>query len=159
MDYSGKFGNEGCNEGLVDPTFQYIKVNNGVNTEASYPYEAMEGICRFNRSNVNATDTVSITIICVFHLLFCLFKGFVKLPRGNETALQMVITTVGPIAVAIDSTHPSFHFYASGVYDELKCSCTQLAHTVIVVGYDTFYNGTVKQDYYIVKNSWVTHLE
>jgi cathepsin L len=68
--------------------------------------------------------------------------------------LQIAIANVGPIAVAIDSTQPSFYFYASGVYDEPKCSSTQWAHTMIVVGYDTFNNGTVKQDYYIVKNSW-----
>jgi cathepsin L len=73
MDCSGKFGNEGCNGGLVDATFQYIKVNKGVDTEASYPYEAIEGECRFSRSNVGATDTVSLylSLFCIlyFYLL------------------------------------------------------------------------------------------
>ncbi len=68
--------------------------------------------------------------------------------------MQIAVANVGPIAVAIDSLHTSFYFYSSGVYDEPQCSSTQLAHTVIVVGYDTFNNGTVIKDYYIVKNSW-----
>jgi cathepsin L len=72
MDCSGKFGNEDCNGGLVDASFQYIKVNKGVDTEASYPYEAAEGKCRFNRSNMGATDTVSIIFISLFHLFFYL---------------------------------------------------------------------------------------
>lgn len=61
---------------------------------------------------------------------------------------------MGPIAIAIDDTQGPFYFYESGVYNDLRCSTTELAHTLIVVGYDTFNNGTVKQDYYIVKNSW-----
>lgn len=59
MDCSGKFGNQGCNGGLMDSAFQYIKVNKGIDDAASYPYEAVEGKCRFNRTNVAATDTVN----------------------------------------------------------------------------------------------------
>jgi cathepsin L len=68
--------------------------------------------------------------------------------------LQIAIATVGPIAIAIDSTQPSFYLYSSGVYNEPACSTTELAHTIMVVGYGTVTNGTTKQDYYIVKNSW-----
>ncbi len=75
MDCSGKFGNEGCNGGLVDATFQYIKVNKGVDTEASYPYEGVEGKCRFNRSNVGATDTVSIKFVSLSFILLSII-GF-----------------------------------------------------------------------------------
>lgn len=41
--------------------FLYIKFNNGIDTEASYPYEARNDSCRFNATNVGATDTVSIS--------------------------------------------------------------------------------------------------
>ncbi|CAF0731501.1 unnamed protein product [Adineta steineri] len=133
MDCSGKFGNQGCNGGLMDSSFQYIKVNKGIDTEASYQYEAQEGDCRFNRTNVGATDT-----------------GFVDLPQGNETALQIAIATVGPISVAIDASQSSFQFYSSGVYDEPNCSTTNIDHSFTLVGYDT-YQG---KQYYIAKNSW-----
>jgi len=60
VDCSGKFGNQGCDGGLMDSAFQYIKANEGVDTEKSYPYEAVDGKCRFKKADVGATDTVSI---------------------------------------------------------------------------------------------------
>jgi len=54
MNRSSQFGNEGCNRGLINAALQYVKENKGLDTEVCYPYEAMEGKCRFNQSTVGA---------------------------------------------------------------------------------------------------------
>jgi len=131
VDCSGKFGNQGCNGGLMDYAFQYIKANKGIDTEQSYPYEAKDGPCRFKASSVGAT-----------------VSGFVDIPV-SESKLQEAIANVGPVSVAIDAAHSSFQLYHSGVYDEPQCT-HNLDHGVLAVGYGT----AGGKDYWLVKNSW-----
>jgi len=132
VDCSTKYGNMGCNGGLMDAAFQYIKDNKGVDTEESYPYEAKNDKCRFKADMVGATDA-----------------GFVDIPTNNENKLMEAVATVGPVSVAIDANHASFFQYKSGIYDEPACT-DNLDHGVLAVGYGTL-NG---QDYWLVKNSW-----
>lgn len=137
VDCSGSYGNNGCNGGLMDNAFQYIKDNGGIDTEITYPYEGLDESCRFSKKNVGATD-----------------KGFVDIPSGDEDALMKAIATVGPVSIAIDASHESFQFYSEGVYDEPQCDSQNLDHGVLAVGYGT--DEETKQDFWIVKNSWGT---
>ncbi|XP_042910061.1 cathepsin L-like peptidase [Parasteatoda tepidariorum] len=137
VDCTRSYGNSGCNGGLMDSSFQYIKDNNGIDTEDSYPYTAQDGDCHFNKYNVGATCT-----------------GYVDTPSGDEDALMKAVATVGPVSVAIDASQTSFQLYKSGIYDEPYCGNqkSNLDHAVLIVGYGA-QNGT---DYWIVKNSWGT---
>lgn len=137
VDCSTSYGNNGCNGGLMDNAFQYIKANGGIDTESAYPYEAIDNTCHFSKKDVGATD-----------------KGFVDIPSGDEQALMKAIATVGPVSVAIDASHESFQFYSEGVYYEPQCDSAQLDHGVLAVGYGT--DPDTNDDYWIVKNSWGT---
>lgn len=134
VDCSTVYGNNGCNGGLMDYAFKYIKDNGGIDTEKTYPYEGKDDTCRYNAKNSGATD-----------------KGFVDIPEGDEDKLKQALATIGPVAVAIDASHESFQFYSEGVYFEPECDSQNLDHGVLAVGYGTDEKG---QDYYIVKNSW-----
>lgn len=134
VDCSRKYGNNGCNGGLMDNAFTYIKENHGVDTEVSYPYKGRDMKCHFNRKTVGADD-----------------NGFFDLPEGDEEALKVAVATQGPISVAIDAGHQSFQMYKKGVYYEPECSPENLDHGVLVVGYGTDDDGS---DYWIIKNSW-----
>jgi len=135
VDCTASYGNMGCNGGLIDPCYQYIIDNKGIDTERSYPYEAQTKQCRFKPQSVGAT-----------------ISSWVDLPTQSEDALQSAVKNIGPISGAIDAGHSSFQFYSSGVYYDSQCSSTNLDHGINVVGYGT-QNGT---QYYIVKNMWGT---
>lgn len=127
----------GCDGGWPYLAEDYA-VQNGVDTEASYPYTAgsgMSGNCSYNKTNVGAR-----------------FTQVVKLPQGDGDALWHAVGTVGPVSVAIDA-EDDFMMYKSGVFSSKSCSTSMLDHAVLVVGYGVTNTG---QKYYIVKNSWNT---
>ena len=127
---------DGCKGGTAKAAFMQVKKEGGIDTEESYPYHAEQEVCHFDRRFVGATDV-----------------GYGTIKAFDEFLLKLAVATVGPISVAIDSSHSSFQFFdKTGVYYEPNCSSTDLDHAVLVVGYGSE-NG---QDYWLVKNSWGT---
>ncbi|GMR30903.1 hypothetical protein PMAYCL1PPCAC_01098, partial [Pristionchus mayeri] len=109
--------------------------DNGIDTEAAYPYHGMDETCHFDKSAVGET-----------------ISGYVNISRGDEEALKSAVALIGPISVLIVAS-PSFQHYGDGVYYEEGCSSEDVNHAVLVVGYGTDPRGG---DYWLVKNSWGT---
>ena len=61
----------------MDNAFRYIKANDGIDTEESYPYEAKDGQCRFQRAYVGATVTGKIRDY-EYEILFKVFCAYCK---------------------------------------------------------------------------------
>ncbi|TXG47564.1 hypothetical protein EZV62_026858 [Acer yangbiense] len=126
--------NEGCNGGLMDSAFEFIKSNHGLTTEANYPYEGIDGTCNKKKA---ATAAATIT-------------GYKKVPANNEKALLQAVARQ-PVSVGIEGSGSSFQFYSTGVFTG-DCG-THINHGVTAIGYGTKTDGT---KYWLIKNSWGT---
>nr|AAY53767.1 cysteine protease [Saprolegnia parasitica] len=123
-------GDMGCNGGLMDNAFKWVKTHKGLCKEEDYPYHAKEGTCALKKCK-------PVTKVTAFH----------DVPANDEQALKAAVAKQ-PVSVAIEADQPEFQFYKSGVFDK---SCgTKLDHGVLVVGYGE--EGGKK--YWKVKNSW-----
>ncbi|CAG9860774.1 unnamed protein product [Phyllotreta striolata] len=132
LDCSDAYGNGNCSVGgLMTYAFNYVK-DNGINSEAAYPYEAKQGPCRYNAQE------------SIVHI-----SGYEAIPK-DEISLKYAVGLNGPISVAVDFSHAGG--YAGGIYSDSSCSNKRddLNHGVLVVGYGSE-NG---MDYWIIKNSW-----
>ncbi|XP_052584950.1 cathepsin 7-like isoform X1 [Peromyscus californicus insignis] len=135
IDCSRSFGTNGCKGGMMYNAFQYVKNNGGLEAEATYPYEAKEGRCRYRpeRSVVKVTR-------------------FLVVPR-NEEALMNALVTHGPIAVGIDAGHESFTKYTGGIYHEPNCRPDSPNHSALLVGFGYEGRESEGRKYWLVKNS------
>jgi C1A family cysteine protease len=129
VDCSGSYGNQGCNGGLMDYAFEYVK-DKGLCSEGDYPYNAKGGSCKKCQSALSAK-----------------INGYVDVKARSEDDLQSAVA-MQPVSVAIEADQIGFQLYSGGVFDG-RCG-ENLDHGVLVVGYGED-NG---QKYWKVKNSW-----
>ncbi|XP_057652600.1 cathepsin L-like [Diorhabda carinulata] len=130
VDCSSKYGNLGCNGGLMDSAFAYIK-DYGIQSESSYPYKGVQGRCVANSK-----------------LAVLWAKGF-KDVAPTEDALKLAVGSIGPISIGVNAD--PLQLYGSGIIDDPTCD-DQIDHGVLAIGYGTE-NGV---DYWLIKNSWGT---
>lgn len=136
---TGIGSNHGCNGGLMDYAFKWVKSNGGLCLESAYPYTSGttsdNGEC-FDHSSCD-DKTLKLT-------------GYVDVPQSDSDLASAL--NLNPVSVAIQANQPAFQLYKSGV---LTGSCgANLDHGVLAVGYGT--DASAGGDYWNVKNSWGT---
>jgi len=132
VDCASRFKNHGCDGGLPSQAFEYILYNNGLDTEASYPYRGRDGSCKFKSDSVGATISAVVNITAL-----------------AENDLVDAVANKGPVSICFDVVSDFMH-YSSGVYSSKRCGTGQkdVNHAVLAVGYNVT-NSNVP--YWIVK--------
>ena len=61
IDCTKSYGNRGCHGGWMDNAFKYVRDNEGIDSEAAYPYYARDlGYCIFEQSTMQLQQLVRI---------------------------------------------------------------------------------------------------
>ena len=144
-----KYGNLGCNGGMYDGAWNYVKVVGGQCSESSYPYTSGAGV---TGSCVKGCSPVSGTKV----------TSYVTVTPKSDSAM-MTALSIGPVSIAIEADTRSFQLYNGGIYSDYEgCNANSktkgvnsqpnIDHAVVLVGYGS----NSGQDYYILRNSWDT---
>jgi len=121
----------GCNGGWPRTAYQYIMQAKGQDTEASYPYRAVNQACHFLPADVETTIS----------------NWKYATTTKSETQMQTAVATVAPLSICVDAS--KWQFYSGGVFTNTQCG-TSMDHCVQIVGYDM----TASTPFWNVRNSW-----
>ncbi|KAJ9559918.1 LOW QUALITY PROTEIN: hypothetical protein OSB04_005078 [Centaurea solstitialis] len=128
LDCDRELTNKGCDGGVLDHGFQYVKMHGGLAAEDAYPYTGADGTC--NQQKV-ANKAAKI-------------DGYKDVFMDCDNALMKAVSHQ-PVAVVVDAPI-EFQLYGEGIFTG-ACGKT-LVHGMLVVGYDD------AQKFWIVKSSW-----
>ena len=128
VDCSTKYGNQGCNGGLMTQAFKYVIDQGGLCSESDYSYTASDDKCK------------ECTVVEGSNIKNCF-----TIPKGNYKVLLSQLSKQ-PISVGIQADTPQFQHYKSGIFDESSCYTGEIDHGVLLVAYDA--------DSMTIKNSW-----
>lgn len=138
------YSNMGCNGGMYNNLWNYIKDNGGLCTQDSYPYtsgtDSQTGKCI--KTCESLTDTKVI--------------DYKKVTPYSDSSMLTALNKQ-PISIALEADTRSFQLYKSGIYSDYSdCGgdSPQLDHAVVLVGYGI--DKTNNMEYYIMRNSWGT---
>lgn len=133
VDCSKPQGNDGCGGGSIEESFEHC-IQQGLNTEAAYPYQETEGQCRFRPEALGERCT-----------------GYERIAEGDEKGLMVALATKGPIAVGLNVVE-ALQNYKGGIFDMPSCGRgEEINHAVLLVGYGEESNG---KKYWLLKNSY-----
>ena len=131
----------GCNGGLMEYAFTWLKKNGGIMLDSDYAYKGTKSTCKSDK-----TKYVDMTI-----------TGYKKLGSSwstwsavDEDEIKEFLYQTGPLAIALNAD--PLQTYSSGILDltSTKCPSSGINHAVTLVGYGT----ESSTDYWIIKNSW-----
>ena len=125
---------QGCNGGLMENSFEWIKQNGGLCLEDDYQYKGYEGTC-----NNSVNKVVKVT-------------DWTLLDSMDEEVIKDYLYNTGPLAVALNAD--TLQYYSSGILssDSYDCDPAGMNHGVTMTGYGV--DNGIK--YWKVKNSWGT---
>ncbi|CAF1095581.1 unnamed protein product [Brachionus calyciflorus] len=124
-------GNYGCNGGVMQLAYDYVRSNGGINGAVKYPFLGVASNCKY------FTDSPVANV-----------SSYVRIERGNEVGLEQAVREYGPVSVGINAS-PDFVNYNGGIYNASDCT-DRLNHAVLIVGFNNVNN----PPFWIVKNSW-----
>jgi cathepsin F len=130
-------GDYGCEGGDTPTAYAYVIAAGGLDTEASYPYTAEDGTCKFNSANVAAKISG---------------WSYVTTTK-NETQMQVGLVAKGPLSICVDAS--SWQYYEGGVITAL-CG-NSLDHCVMITGYGEEEGWDfIRYPVWYIRNSWGT---
>mmetsp|Transcript_25421 Transcript_25421/g.37481 ORF Transcript_25421/g.37481 Transcript_25421/m.37481 type:complete len:347 (+) Transcript_25421:65-1105(+) len=129
-------GQLGCNGGLQETAFDYVRENGGIVTEADYPYTSYygkDGRCDRTKTNyvmgVNGYEMILADDV-----------------KATEEGFTTYVLSTGTVSIGVDAT--TWNTYTGGVMADCGKG-TDINHAVQLVGVDNGENGWWK-----IRNSW-----
>ena len=95
--------------------YNYIRLNQGIANETTYPYMGTEKNCNYS-PDIKDGNVFGYTFV-----------------RGDEEVVKRALANVGPLAIAMKSDLDSFYYYGGGIYSDAECTPNP-NHAVCLVG-------------------------